>query len=154
MPRTVVGLFPNSQAADHAITALEGLGLRPNGIRKLQEPETFEVTGIMSFPRVEYETDVIRVLEHIGASSLESEAYIHGLRDGGAVVFATDEDAQTIDAAAQVLDRLGAQTSTLANAPSPHLPAPHHENLLPEQDKSIPTGRIRQSGEGARVFVW
>lgn len=154
MPRTVVGLFPNPEAADHAITALEGLGLRRNEIQTLQEPESFDVTGIMSFPRIEYETSIARTLQHIGASPSDADAYVRALRDGGVVIFATDEDTQTIDAAAQLLDRLGAEKSALANVPAPHLPAAHHEDLLQRQGRSVSTGRIRQSGEGARVFVW
>jgi hypothetical protein len=120
----------------------------------LQEPKSFDVSGIMSFPRIDYESNIARMLQRIGASSSDCDAYLHALRDGGVVIFATDDDTQTIDAAAQLLDRLGAEKSALADVPAPQLPAAHHEDLLQQQGRSAPTGRIRQTGEGPRVFVW
>lgn len=46
----------------------------------------------MSFPRLDFETELIRELTKIGATKAEAQAYVEGLRRGGALVFATGSD--------------------------------------------------------------
>jgi hypothetical protein len=41
---------------------------------------------VMSFPRLEFEVDLTRELTRIGATQAEAQAYVEGLRRGGALV--------------------------------------------------------------------
>ena len=52
MPKTAVGLFENADLVDNVIREIEGLGFPRKEVRTLMEPATFEVTGVMSFPRL------------------------------------------------------------------------------------------------------
>jgi len=89
MPTTAVGLFEDPRIAEDVVREIEGLGFPRNEIRILDEPATFEVTGVMSFARLDFEVDLLRELTRIGATRAEAEAHIEGLRRGGALVLAT-----------------------------------------------------------------
>ena len=80
MPKTAVGLFENADLVDNVIREIEGLGFPRKEVRTLMEPATFEVTGVMSFPRLEFEVDSIRALTRIGATNAESQVYLEGMR--------------------------------------------------------------------------
>src|SRR5271170_1215949 len=92
MPKTVVGLFENARLVDDAVREIEALGLPRQEVRIMKEPASFEVTGVMSFPRVDFEVDLRRGLSRIGATAAETEAYVEGLRRGGALALATGSD--------------------------------------------------------------
>src|ERR1700678_2546820 len=89
MPKTVVGLFESPGLVEGVVHGIEALGFPRTEVRSLTEPSDFNVTGVMSFPDLDYEADLIRELTRIGATHGESGAYVEGLRRGGALVFAT-----------------------------------------------------------------
>jgi hypothetical protein len=153
MPKTVVGLFENSGLVDDVVREIESLGFPRQEVRTLQEPKTFEVTGIMSFPRLDFEVDLSRELTRIGATSAESQAYIEGLRRGGALAFATGTP-EKVQAAADVMARYGAREIEETDGPVPQLPEVVHANITPMRDGPVMAGRISQAGGGPRVFVW
>jgi hypothetical protein len=89
----------------------------------------------------------------MGASEREVNAYVQGVRRGGVLVFATGLN-EEVDNATQIMNRHGAieveeligrelNTSGMIDE---SMPAVH--DILPQ------TGRIRQPGGGARMFVW
>ena len=57
MPKTAVGLFENPGLVDDVVCEIEALGFPRKEVRTLDEPATFEVTGVMSFPRLDFEVD-------------------------------------------------------------------------------------------------
>jgi hypothetical protein len=153
MPKTVVGLFENSGLLDDVVREIETLGFPQQDVRTLQEPTTFEVTGIMSFPRLDFEVDLSRELTRIGATSAEAQAYVEGLRRGGALAFATGT-AEKVQAAADIMARHGAvEIEEVAGAVS-QLPEVIHANITPMRDGPVMAGRISQAGGGPRYFVW
>jgi hypothetical protein len=123
MAKTAVGLFESPQAVEDVVREIEALGFPQNEVRTLEEPRTFEITGVMSFPRLDFEVEVRRELARIGATRAEMDAYVEGLRRGGALVFATasDED-EKVDAAAEVMNRHGVIGLDEITGPEPHLP--------------------------------
>ena len=88
------------------VREIEALGFPRKEVRTLAEPATFEVTGVMSFPRLDFEVDLIRELTKIGATKVEAQVYVDGLRRGGALVFATGSD-ERVEAAADIMRRNG-----------------------------------------------
>lgn len=155
MQKTAVGLFENPAAVDRVVRDIEALGFPRNEVRTLQEPESFDITGVMSFPRIDFEVDLIRALERIGASQPDAEAYLEGLRRGGALVFATsDSNDDKVDAAANAMSRNGAIEIEEITGPEPQLPHVSHQNMTPARDSPIVAGRIQQPGSGVAFFVW
>lgn len=155
MAKTAVGLFESIHRANEVVREIEALGFPHNEVRTLAEPKTFEITGVMSFPRLDFEVDLRRELARIGATKAEIEAYMDGLRQGGALVFATGtEDDGTVDAAAAAMNRLGAKALEETTGPEPHLPHAARGVLAPTGENPVLTGRVRQLAEGASVFVW
>ena len=65
MPKTAVGLFESPDRVSDVVRDIEALGFPQNEVRTLEEPKAFDVTGVMSFPRLDYEIDLIRALERI-----------------------------------------------------------------------------------------
>ena len=153
MPKTTVGVFENPGVVDDVVREIEALGLPRNEVRIVDEPPTFEVTGVMSFARLDFEVELARELTRIGATKAEAQAYIDGLRDGGALVLATGAD-DKVDRAADVMNRRGAVEIEETSGPEPLLPSVGHENATPLFENSVMTGRIRQPGGGACMFVW
>ena len=84
MPKTAVGLFQHPGVVDDVVREIEALGFPRSEVRTLGEPSSFDVTGVMSFPRLDFEVDLIRELTRIGATKAEAQAYVEGLRRGGA----------------------------------------------------------------------
>jgi hypothetical protein len=152
MPKTVVGLFENPALVDDAVREIEALGFPRQEVRTLQEPVSFAVTGVMSFPRLDFETDLSRELSRIGATDPEAHAYVEGLRRGGALVFATGSDEQ-IASASRVMNSRGAAEIEEVIGTEPQMPVVSHR-LMPRRDTPVLAGRVRESGGGACVFVW
>jgi hypothetical protein len=152
MPKTVVGLFENG-LVDAAVQEIEALGFPRQEVRTMREPASFGVTGVMSFPRLDFEVDLNRELTRIGATEPEALAYVEGLRRGGALAFATGSD-ENVEAAGKIMNRHGAVEVEEVAGLEPHLPHVIHRNMAPIRDGSVMTGRIRQSGGGACLFVW
>jgi hypothetical protein len=153
MPKTAVGLFEDPGLVDDVVREIEVLGFPRNEVRTLDEPASFEVTGVMSFPRLDFEVDLMRELTRIGATQAEAQAYVEGLRRGGALVFATGSD-EKVEAAADIMNRHGAVEIEETSGPEPHLPHVVRESMTPIRDSPVSAGRLRQPGGGAVSFVW
>jgi hypothetical protein len=153
MPKTAVGLFENSGLVDDVVRDIEALGFPRKEVRSVEEPASFDVTGVMSFPRLDFEVDLARELTRIGATKAESQAYLEGLRRGGALVFATGSD-ERVGTAADVMNRRGAVEIEEANGPEPQLSGVVHENMTPMRSSPVQAGRVREPGGGAGLFVW
>jgi hypothetical protein len=155
MFKTAVGLFKDPRRVDDAVREIEALGLPRNEVRRLKEPATFEVTGVMSFPRLDFEVDLQRELRKIGAGKPEIEAYVEGLRRGGALVLATGrEDDNKVDAAAEVMTRYGAVGLTEITGEEPSLPHVVRGSMTSTGDNPVLAGRVREQADGACFFVW
>ncbi|HTS78258.1 MAG TPA: hypothetical protein VMG40_18750 [Bryobacteraceae bacterium] len=157
MFKTAVGLFGDAHRVDDVIREIEALGFPRNEVKSLKEPATFEVTGVMSFARLDFETDLRRELARIGATKTEIEAYIDGLRHGGTLVFATSSDGdERVDAAARVMNQHGAvEIEEMATTgPEPRLPRVVHAGMTPSDQGPVLAGRIRQPRGRAGMFVW
>ncbi len=153
MPKTAVGLFESAAAVEDVVSEIERLGFPRQEVRTLQEPGDFEVTGVMSFPRLDFEVELRRELARIGTTESEAQVFLEGLRAGGALVLATGLD-QRVDAAAAVMNRRGAKGVEESSGPEPHLPDLTGERTPPMHDSPVLTGRVRQAGRGARIFAW
>jgi hypothetical protein len=153
MPKTVVGLFENPRAVDEAVRDIAALGFPVQQVRTMQEPTSFEVSGVMSFPRIDFETELGRELKRIGATIPETQAYIAGLRRGGALAFATGSE-EDVSAAGRVMNRLGAVNVEAVTGSEPRLPGVAQPNITPMVDAKVLAGRIREPGGGAAFFVW
>jgi hypothetical protein len=153
MPKTVVGLFENPGLVDGVVREIEALGFPRKEVRTLAEPATFDVAGVMSFPRLDFEVELIRELTRIGATKAEAQAYVKGLRRGGALVFATGSD-ERVEAAANIMNRDGAVEIEESIGPEPQLPGVTRESMTPMRDSPVLAGRIREPGRGACFFVW
>ena len=153
MPKTAVGLFEKPELVEGVVREIEALGFPRKEVRTLTEPATFEVTGVMSFPRLDFEVDLNRELARIGATKAESQVYVEGLRRGGALVFATGADEQ-VDAAADIMNRHGATEIEEPRGPEPHLPGVVRASMTGMRGSPVQAGRIREPGSGAAFFVW
>ena len=148
MPKTAVGLFENPGLVDGVVREIEALGFPRKEVRTLTEPATFEVTGVMSFPRLDFEVDLVRELTRIGAAKAESQAYVEGLRRGGALVFATGSD-EKVEAAADIMNRHGAVEIEETSGPRTAVTRVVRESMTPMRDSPVLAGRIREPGGGA-----
>jgi hypothetical protein len=153
MPKTTVGLFENPTRVDDVVREIESLGFPRNEVRSIDEPATFAVTGVMSFPRLDFEVDLARELTRIGASPAESQAYVAGLRRGGALVLATGSD-EKVAAAADVMNRHGAVEIQEVSGMEPEFAGAAGASMAPIRDSPVLAGRLRQPGGGACLFVW
>ncbi|MGH9406450.1 MAG: hypothetical protein ACRD3D_11525 [Terriglobia bacterium] len=154
MPRTVVGLFRSQSAVDRAVREIERLGFGRNEVRVVGEPDTFEVTGVMSFPRLDFESKLDRGLRQIGASEAEAQTYLEGLRNGAIVLFATDPDEQKVQAAADIMNRHCALEVEEGAGPEPYLPRVEREGRT-SHDTSDYAGRVAQGPQpGNGYFSW
>ena len=131
MPKTVVGLFENPDHADDAVRDIEALGFA-----RKAEPTTFDLTGVMSFPRIDFEVDLIRALTKIRAAGADVRAYLEGLRHGGALVFATGSDEKVV-AAADTMNRHGAVEVEETTGPEPQVHPVCRASVTPVGDSPI-----------------
>ena len=153
MPKTVVGLFENAGLADATVREIEALGFPRQEVRTMREPTDFDVTGVMSFPRLDFEVELNREITRIGATIPEARAYVEGLRRGGALVFATGSD-EKVETAGSIMNRRGAVEVEEVIGAEPQLPGVIHKSMTPIRESAVMAGRIRQLGGGACFFVW
>ena len=153
MPKTAVGLFENPGLADQVVRDLEASGFSRNDVRILSESLDMPGGGVMGIPNIDFEVSLNRDLRKIGASGPEAEAYVKGVRRGGVLVFASGAD-ERIDAAAEIMNRHSPVEVEELSGGELNLPNASGENVTPTHAGSVQTGRVRQSGGGARVFVW
>jgi hypothetical protein len=107
----------------------------------------------MSTPHTDFEVGLIRDLTVFGGLEADAEVYVHGVRRGGVMVFATSsgDKAQT---ATEIMNRHGAVGIEKISASQPELPSEDHGEAPHLRDPSVQTGRSRSPGSGARLFVW
>jgi hypothetical protein len=153
MAKTAVGLFENSGSMDDVVRDLEAGGFTRTDIRVLGEPREMSGSGMMSIPRTDFEVELTRDLMTIGATRVDAEAYVRGVRGGGVMVFATSSD-EKADAAAEIMNRHHAVQVEKLSASEPHLSSTDHYETAPHRDSAVQTGRSRSSGGGARLFTW
>ncbi len=153
MPKTVVGLFAKPDRLESIVREIEALGFARSEVQTLQEPHAFDITGVMSFPRLDFEVHLRRALQKIGASEANAETYVQGLRRGAALVFATGPD-ERVDAAAKLMNQRGALGLEETSGEEPQLPQAAFANMTPMRKGSIEAGRRRHEGGGACLFVW
>ena len=153
MSKTAVGLFENPGVADQVVRDLEASGFPQNDVRILRESLDMKGSGVMGTPNIDFEVSLNRDLRRIGASGPEAEAYVKGVRGGGVLVFASGTD-EKIDAAAEIMNRHSPVEVEELTGAELDLPKTTGENATPTNARSVQTGRVRQSGGGARVFAW
>ncbi len=107
MAKTAVGLFENLMTAERVAGDLEERALPAGKIHVLGEPQQFKSLGAMSATPSAFEADSTRELERVGATRLEVEAYLNGLRQGRTLVIATSSDKES-DAAVRIMNMGGA----------------------------------------------
>jgi hypothetical protein len=153
MPKTAVGLFEKPGIVDEVVHEIEILGFPRNEIRTFDEPKNFEVTGVMSFSRSEFESDLNRELIRIGTTKAEAQIYVEGLRRGGALVFATGSD-KRVDAAADIMNQRGAVDIEEISGPEPQSSGEVRESTTPIRGNLLMSRRANQLGGGACLFSW
>jgi hypothetical protein len=153
MSKTAVGLFENPGVADQVVRDLEASGFPRNDVRILNESLDMKGSGAMGIPNIDFEVSLDRDLRKIGASGTEAEAYVNGVRRGGVLVFASGSD-ERIDAAAEIMNRRSPVEVEELSGGGLDVPSTSGENATPARGSSVQTGRVRQSGGGARVFSW
>jgi hypothetical protein len=160
MSKTAVGLFKDPSVADQVVHELEANGFPRSEIRLLKEPLDMPLTEVTSIPHVEFEVSLGRDLEAIGASAGEANAYVQGVRLGGVLVFATGSN-EGVDSAAEIMNRHGAMNVEELIGREPGNDGRIGENkslaredMPPVHEMATQTGRVRQSGDGVRMFVW
>ena len=153
MPKTAVGLFKNPALVEDVVERIAKLGIPKQEVRTLEEPKAFPVDGVMSFARLDFEVELKHALSEIGVTDSQEEAYLQGLRDGGALVLASGPD-DKVEAAAQIMNRQGALDLDKSGDLEPQLPEPQLEGALPNRDTYQQTGRVREGSSGVHLFVW
>lgn len=153
MPKTAVALFKNPTVAQGVVAEIERLGIPKKETVTLEEPGMFPVNGVMNFNRLDYEVELGLALTQIGASSAQQEAYVKGLRNGGALVLASGPD-QKMEAAIEIMNRQGAVSLEESDHPEPALPEPDLDDITTDRDAPVQAGRIRETSSGAQLFVW
>jgi hypothetical protein len=139
--------------ADQVVHDLEACAFPRRDIRVLGEPREMTVTGMMSTPRTDFQVGLDRDLRALGANDTEAHAYVQGVQRGGVLVFATGSNLD-VDNAAAIMNRNDAleleeflgRAAGVGGAIDASVPA--------TADGSPQTGRVRQPGGGARLFVW
>jgi hypothetical protein len=150
MPKTALALFKDPSVADEVVRDIESLGFPRNEVRTLGEPLGL---GVTSIAELDFEVELFRELERIGATRQEAEAWVEGLRHGGVLVFATGSD-ERVDRAAEMMNRHGGVGTEETTGSEPHLPSVIRESEHTIGGGRVQTGRIRQPSDGVAFFVW
>jgi hypothetical protein len=153
MAKTAIGLFENSGSIDGVVRDLEASGFLKNDVRVLGEPREMAGSGLMSTAHTDFEVALIRDLTAFGVVPADAEDYVHGVRHGGTLVFATGPGNKA-EAATGIMNRHGAVGIEKISAARPILPNADHGEDPSVPDSSFQAGRERASGSGARLFVW
>jgi len=153
MSKTAVGLFQHPGVADQVVHDLDARAFPRNEIHILGEPREMSGDGVTSIPRIDFEVGLNRDLKAIGASDREARAYVQAVRRGGVLVFASGSNEQ-VDDAAEIMNRHDAIEVEELIGNELEAGSTATGNMTPIVDSSPQTGRISQSGGGARMFVW
>jgi hypothetical protein len=153
MSKTAVGLFEHTGVANQVVHDLDASAFPRDQIRILGEPRGMSSDGMMSTPRTDFEVGLDRELLAIGASEPEANAYVQGVRRGGILVFATGSN-EEVDNAAKIMNSHDALEVEELVGSAPDTGSMVEASMSHVRDSGPQTGRIRQSGGGARLFVW
>ena len=153
MSKTAVGLFENPGVADQVVQDLDARAFPRKEVRVLREPLGLAVADVSSTPHTDFEVGLDRELKAIGATEGEAKAYVQGVRRGGVLVFATGSNDE-VDNAAEIMNRHCAIKVEELIGREPHNGSMIGGNVPAVHDSSMQTGRVRQQGDGVRMFVW
>jgi hypothetical protein len=153
MTHTAVGLFPNSIDAEKAVADLKAAGFSAGDVRVAAEPRYMPVSSPLSTPGMDFCEELSLNLRAMGLTEAETQAYIQGVRNGGALVFANGSIEQ-VEIAAGVMNRNRAATEEQLNGLEPVLAEVLHDSAIPREVDSAQVGRVRSAGSGARMFAW
>jgi hypothetical protein len=147
-------LFENASVAEQVVHDLGANSFSRNDIRVLQEPLDMPVTGTVSLPHTDFQVRLELELKAIGATTPEAAAYTQGVRGGGVLVFATGSN-EEVDSASEIMNRHGALAVDELTGGAPNVAGVIGSSApLAYTGSTAQTGRTRQSGGGARMFVW
>lgn len=152
MARTAVGFFENQGSATQVAAEINAAGVASTEIHVLTDPIDLPVKGSLSSPHTDFMASLCRDLREMGATNEEANAYVKGVENGGALVMASGS-AEQVSAAASIMNQHNASDVEQLAGLEPALPATHL-GFGAARRESIFAGRIRQSGGGARIFVW
>jgi hypothetical protein len=153
MSKTAIGLFENPARANEAVSALTASGFPRKEIRVLGEPRDLPVDGVLGTPRTDFEVSLDRELRTFGATADEANAYMEGVRRGGTLVFATGNN-EDVDQAVDIMNSRGARKIEEFLGLVPAVATQVAGVTMPGEGESPQSGRVRQEGGGARLFVW
>lgn len=153
MSKTAIGLFENPSIAKQVVSDLKAAGFPKRGIRILGEPRDLEVTGPTDTPRTDFEVALEREFRTFGASDRETNAYMRGVRRGGVLVFATG-GGEEVDRAVDLMNGRGAMEAEEFAGREPASLGAGSGGAFPTDLGAPQTGRVRQPGGGAKLFVW
>lgn len=152
MARTAIGIFENQGLANQVAGEIKVAGVSSTEIHVLTDPIDLPVEGSLSSPHTDFMAALCRELREMGATDDEANAYVRSIENGSALVMATGS-AEQVSAAASIMNQHHAADVEQLAGLEPALPATHHSSTLPRRE-TVSAGRIRQSGGGARIFVW
>jgi hypothetical protein len=135
LPKSAVGLFEHPGMVDKGVSEIDALGFPRIEVRSRGEP--LSATGVVVFPGLDFEADLVAELTRNGATQEEAQVYAEGLRRGDALVVATGSDG-IVEAAAEVMKRSGAVEIEQANAVQ--------ESMAPVSDPHVMAARVRKAG--------
>jgi hypothetical protein len=153
MSNTAVGLFKNSVVACQVVHDINVSAFPRTEIHVLQEPLDMPVDGVMSVPHTDFQVRLEKELKAIGATVPEVSAYAQCASRGRVLVFATGSN-QQVDSASDIMNRYGALEVEELIGREPNTAAMIGKETPLVYPSSIQAGRLRQSGGGARMFVW
>lgn len=111
------------------------------------------VSSPLSTPGVDYCVDLALGLRAIGATESETQAYIQGVRNDGALVFANGSSEQ-VETFAEIMNRHQAACVEELTVMEPDLTEMPHDSAFPRNADTAQAGRVRCAGGGARMFAW
>ena len=153
MTRTALGLFPKSFDADKAVADLMAAGFHPGDVRVVAEPRYMPVSSPLSTPGMDFCEELGLDLRAMGVTEPEVQAYIRGVREGGALVFANGSIDQ-VEKAAGIMNSCQAANVEELTGMEADIPGAPHDSAIPVGVGSAQAGRVRFAGGGARMFVW
>ena len=153
MTHTALGLFRNAIDAEAALGELKASGFSKSDLRLAAEPRYMTVSGPLSTPGMDFCEELSLDLRAMGVPEADTQAYILGVRDGGALVFASGSIEQ-VQKAAEIMNVHRAATGEEINGAHPELPEAPMDSPIPPAADSDQAGRVRYAGSGARMFAW
>ena len=149
MARTAVGLFLDGRVAEEVIRDLEASGFARQDVHVVDEAFCMIEPGAMSIAHIHFEADLIRMLRSIGASEVDAECYVEGLRRGVRSFSLRHRTRRQIE----VMNRHNPAEAEELAATAPHLSG-EHRAMFHDHAAATQSGRVRSSGGGASLFVW